>query len=85
MLNLYLINAENSLSKVTGAAGRSLLKVRTNLKTSPKKKPLEDSQRIKALERGEAFSSKLKNPSFIRDMKPSYVQYDFLVIYIYKT
>ena len=80
MLNLYLVNVENSLSKFAGATRRSLRKIWTNSENTLKKKQLEESQCSKTLRRAEAFCSKLKNPSFIREMKPSYVQHDLLVI-----
>ncbi|KAL1338874.1 hypothetical protein AAHE18_10G244000 [Arachis hypogaea] len=59
-------------TKTKGTSKSILKKVRRNMKC--------DDNRSKALERAEAISSKLKNPSFVRDLKRSYVDYGIMQI-----
>ncbi|QHO04641.1 hypothetical protein HN873_072970 [Arachis hypogaea] len=59
-------------TKTEGTSKSMLKKVRRNMKCG--------DHRRKALERAEAISSKLKNPSFVRDLRRSYVDYGILQI-----
>nr|XP_029152502.1 B3 domain-containing protein REM6 [Arachis hypogaea] len=59
-------------TKTEGTSKSMLKKVRRNMKCG--------DHRRKALERAEAISSKLKNPSFVRDLRRSYVDYGILKV-----